>query len=82
MISNVLLVLKMSESVCHSVMSDSLQSHGLLPARLLCPWDFPGKNTGMGCHSLLHGIFLTLALLHCKKILNSEAIEREYFVLK
>ena len=26
-------------------MSDSLKSHGLLPARLLCPWNFPGKNT-------------------------------------
>ena len=37
-----------SYSVTHSVMSDSLQSHGLQPARLLCPWDFPGKNTGMG----------------------------------
>ena len=29
------------------------------PARLLCPWDFPGKNTGVGCHFLLQGIFLT-----------------------
>ena len=28
-----------------SVVSDSLKSHGLLPARLLCPWNFPGKNT-------------------------------------
>ena len=27
--------------------------HG--PARLLCPWDFPGKNTGVGCHALLQG---------------------------
>ena len=27
--------------------------------RLLCPWDFPGKNTGVGCHALLQGIFLT-----------------------
>ena len=38
------------------------------PARLLCPWDFPGKNTGVGCHSLLQGIFPTqgsnLRLLH------------------
>ena len=32
-----------------SVVSDSLQSHGLQPARLLCSWDFPGKNTGVGC---------------------------------
>ena len=42
-----------------SVMSDSLQSHGLCPTRLLYPWDFPGKNTGMGCHFLLQGIFPT-----------------------
>ena len=27
-----------------------LRSHGMQPARLLCPWDFPGKNTGVGCH--------------------------------
>ena len=27
--------------------------HGLQSARLLCPWGFPGKNTGVGCHSLL-----------------------------
>ena len=36
-----------------------LQPHGLYPARLLCPWDFPGKNTGEGCHFLHQGIFLT-----------------------
>ena len=41
----------------HSVMSDFLWPHGLQPTRLLCPWDFPGKNTGMGCHSLLQGSF-------------------------
>ena len=35
--------------VC-SVMSDSLWPHGLWPIRLFCPWDFPGKNTGVGCH--------------------------------
>ena len=38
---------------------DSLWPHGLQPARLLCPWDFPGKNTGVVCHFLLQGIFLT-----------------------
>ena len=36
-----------------SVMSDSSQPHGLQPTRLLRPWDFPGKSTGMGCHCLL-----------------------------
>ena len=36
-----------------SVMSDSLLPHELRPTRLLRPWDFPGKSTGMGCHFLL-----------------------------
>ena len=39
----------------HSVVSDSLPPHGLQPAKLLCLWNSPGKNTGVGCHSLLHG---------------------------
>ena len=43
----------------HSVMSNSLQSHGLSPVTLLCPWNFPGKNTGARCHFWLQGIFLT-----------------------
>ena len=30
-----------------------LVTHGLQPTRLLCPWDFPGKGTGVGCHCLL-----------------------------
>ena len=43
-----------------SVVSDSLRPHALLgPSRLLCPWDFLGKNTGVGCHFLLQGIFPT-----------------------
>ena len=41
--------------------------------KFLRPWDFPGKNTGLGCHFLLQGIFLTQGsnpgLLHCRKIL-------------
>ena len=36
-----------------SVVSDSRQHHELQPARLLCPWDFLGKNNGAGCHFLL-----------------------------
>ena len=35
------------------VLSDSLGPHGLYPARFLSPWDFSGKNTGVGCHFLL-----------------------------
>ena len=42
------------------------------PSRLLCPWNSPGKNTGVGSHSLLQGIFPTqgsnLGLLHCRHI--------------
>ena len=40
-------------------MLDSLQPHGLCPKRLMCPWNSPGKNTEVGRHSLLQGIFLT-----------------------
>ena len=36
-----------------SVVSDSSRLHGLQPTRLLRPWDFPGKSTGVGCHCLL-----------------------------
>ena len=65
---------------CSAVCAKSLQScltlcspmHcGLWPTRLLCPWDSPGKNIGVGCHFLFQGIFLTqesnphlLLLLH------------------
>ena len=45
--------------LCHSVVSDSLQPHGLGPTRLLCAWDFSGKNTGVGCHFLFLEIFPT-----------------------
>ena len=37
----------------HSVVSHSLRPHGLWPTRLLDPWDFPSKSTGVGCHFLL-----------------------------
>jgi len=47
-----------------SVMSDSSWPHGLQPTRLLRPWDFPGKSTGMGCHSLLWGY----SLWGCKRV--------------
>ena len=46
---------------------------GAVPARLLCPWDFPGENTGVGCHSLLQGLFPAQGsnpgLRHCGQIL-------------
>ena len=37
----------------------ALRPRGLRPARLLCPWDSPGKDTAVGCHALLQGIFPT-----------------------
>ena len=40
----------------------ALQPQGLSPARLLCPWESPGKNTGVGHHSLLQRIFLVQVL--------------------
>ena len=63
-----------SISVSHSVVSDSLQSYGLQLTRLLCPRDFPGKNTRVGFHSLLQGIspgkVSNPGLLHCRWILS------------
>ena len=56
--------------VC-SVVSASSWPHGLYPSRLLCPWDFPGKTTGVGCHFLLWGIFLTQGSNVC--LLNWQA---------
>ena len=62
-----------SESVSRLVVSDSLRPRGLQPTRLLCPWDFPGKNAGVGCHFLLQGIFPSQGsnpgLLRCRQIL-------------
>ena len=50
-----------------------LRHHRLQPTRLLYPWNPPGKNTGVGYHALLHGIFPTQGsnphLLNCKRIL-------------
>ena len=57
-----------------SVVSDSLRPHGLQPTRFLCPWNSPGKNTGVGCHSLLQGVFpiqaLNPSLPHLRQILD------------
>ena len=58
------------------LLSDSLWPHGLEATRLLCPWDFSNKNTGVDCHLFFQGIFLTqglnlhiMCLLHCRQIL-------------
>ena len=60
--------------VCDKLLQSclTLQAYGLQPSRLLCPWNSPGKSTGVGCHAFLQGIFptqgssphLLLCLLH------------------
>ena len=64
---------KEGEDASHSVVSDSLRPHGLWPTRLLCPWNSPGQNTGVGSCSHLQGIFMTQGLNqglpHCRQIL-------------
>ena len=71
-------------------MSNSLRLCGPQPATILCPWDSPGKNTGVGCHAFLQGVFLTQGsnphLLHCRQILYPltylEACENYYLMRK
>ena len=59
-----------SETVSPLVASDPINCNS---PRFLCPWNSPDMKTGMGCHSLLRGIFLTQrwnpGLLHCRQIL-------------
>ena len=69
--------------------SDSLWSHGLWPARLPCPWDFPGKNIGVGSHFFFQVNFLAqgwnpclLGLLHCRQILYCWATGEGYREIK
>ena len=53
------------------------------PPELLCPWDFPGKSTGVGCHSFLQGAFptqgLNLGLPHCRQTLYHLSHQRSPF---
>ena len=52
--------------VC-SVVSDSLQSHGQQPARLLGPYDFPGKNIGLGHRFPIQGMWLAPSIVTWRK---------------
>ena len=58
----------------------------LQPTRLLCPWDSPGKNTGVGCRALLQGIVptqdLNPGLPHCRRILYSLSHQRNLRILE
>ena len=51
-----------------SVVPNSLRPHGLQPTRLLCPWDFPVKNTGVGCHFLLQGDLSNPGIKHASLV--------------
>ena len=55
-----------------SVMSDSMRPHRWQPTRLLCPWDSPGKNTGVGCHFLLQ----------CMKVKSESEVTQSYPILR
>ena len=51
-----------------SVVSDSVRPHRRQPVRLPCPWDSPGKNTGVGCHFLLQ----------CRKVKSESEVAQSY----
>ena len=63
-----------------AVVSDSVRPRVLQPARLFCPWESPGKTTGVRCHALLQGIFLPQGsnprLPHCGQILDQLSHQR------
>ena len=52
-------------------MSDSVGPHGQQPTRLLCPWDSPGKSTGVGCHFLLQ----------CMKVKSESEVTQSCLIL-
>ena len=53
-------------------MSDSVRPHRRQPTRLLCPWDAPGKNTGVGCHFLLQ----------CMKVKSESEVSRVWLLAR
>ena len=61
-------------------MSDSSRPHGLQPTRLLHPWDFPGKSTGVGCHCLLRntGVCVCFSILVSSGYMPSSGITGSY----
>ena len=63
-----------------SVVSDSWRPHGLQPTRLIRPWDFPGKSTGVGCHCLFQGS-PRCPLLHVPNAAPFLAWEAEFLTL-
>ena len=73
-ITELIILIQMRWYVICSVVSNSLRLHDLKHTRLPFSCNSAGKNTGVGCHALLQGIFLTqalnLSLLHCRQILH------------
>ena len=71
------------DRVSYSVVSKPLRPHGLQPSRLLCPWNSPSKNTGVGSLFLLQGIFPTQGsnpdLLHYRQVLYHLSHVQENF---
>ena len=57
-----------------SVVSDPQRPHGLQPSRLLHPWDFPGKSTGVGCHCLLRDYTLDICRSEMKTAITPKFI--------
>ena len=62
-----------------SVVSDSVRPHRRQPIRLPRPWDSPGKNTGVGCHFLLHMIWLQSLIAQVTKKL-AHLLNETYFI--
>ena len=54
------------------MVSDSVRPHRRQPTRLLCPWDSPGKNTGLGCH----------LLLQCMKVKSESEVAQSCLTLR
>ena len=75
-VTNLLLLLLLSRF--SRVVSDSVRPHGWQPTRLPCPWDFPDKSTGVGCHCLLRKPFPN----PCKaEKVSSKFLKRLYHVI-
>ena len=68
-ITKILLLLLLQLS--RSVVSDSVQPHRQQPTRVPCPWDSPGKNTGVGCHFLLQ----------CMKVKSESEVAQSCLIL-
>ena len=63
-------------------MSDSSRPHGLQLTRLLRPWDFPGKSTGVGCHCLLQLLTLHFCKYVHQHLLSCEILDNYQMLLK